>query len=107
MEKKRDFTYIEDLLRDKPFGYKNALTKFSISHMEMQEKLMNLQNMIQFLIKINYIARDKLMPKRGTLLNEKSRDLLKFNPAYKIEEGYRIYIEWYKNFWEKHKTYEN
>ena len=58
-------------------------------------------------IKINYIARDKLMPKRGTLLNVKSRDLLKFNPAYKIEEGYTKYIEWYKNFWEKQKTYEN
>ena len=46
------------------------------------------------------------MPKRGTLLNEKSKDLLKFKPSFQIEQGYTKYIEWYKNFWRQQNFYE-
>ena len=43
------------------------------------------------------------MPKRGTLLNDKSRELLNFTPKFQIEDGYKKYIDWYKNFWKKKK----
>ncbi len=57
-------------------------------------------------IKVNYKEREKLMPVRGTLSMEKARDILDFTPNWKIEEGYKEYIKWYKELYERHlKTF--
>ena len=49
------------------------------------------------------IPRDKLVPKRGTLSNQKAKTLLGFASKYPIDIGYNLYIDWYLNFIDKHK----
>ena len=50
-------------------------------------------------VKIDYKNKEKFVPERGTLNNDKAKTILGFNPKYSIEEGYIKYISWYKNFW--------
>ena len=111
-EEKLDFTYIEDLIEGISLCCvnKNALNQIFNITFGNARKINDLAEILKqnfHSIKINYTARDKLMPKRGTLLNEKSRGLLNFNPSYKIETGYTKYIEWYQNFWKRQMIYEN
>ena len=111
-EEKLDFTYIEDLVQGISLccEKKTAINQiFNITYGNARKinELVEILNQNFPLTKINYTERDKLMPKRGTLLNDKSRELLGFNPTFEIEEGYKKYIDWYKNFWEKKKIYEN
>jgi nucleoside-diphosphate-sugar epimerase len=51
-------------------------------------------------IKVIYKEREKFMPERGTLKNDKAKKLLNFEAKNSIEEGYIKYISWYKKFWE-------
>ena len=41
------------------------------------------------------------MPERGTLKTDKAKKLIGFKAKYSIDSGYREYISWYKNFWNK------
>tara|TARA_B100000989_G_scaffold298686_1_gene289114 strand:+ start:1699 stop:2712 length:1014 start_codon:yes stop_codon:yes gene_type:complete len=111
-EEKLDFTYIEDLVQGISLccTNKNSINQiFNITYGRGRK----INELADILIKnfpstkIIYTDRDKLMPKRGTLLNEKSKDLLKFKPSFQIEQGYNKYIEWYKNFWSQQNFYEN
>lgn len=47
-------------------------------------------------VKVENVARDKLMPFRGTLSVKKAQDLLGYKPQNPIEVGFSKYIEWYK-----------
>ena len=103
-EDKLDFTYIEDLIT-------------GITHCCDNEKAINetfnitfgnarkINDLISILknefpkIKIFYKEKEKFMPKRGTLKNNKARNLLNFEPRHSIEDGYIKYISWYKEFW--------
>ena len=42
--------------------------------------------------------KDKLTPKRGTLLTDKAKSLLGYDPKWTLDKGYPKYIEWYKIF---------
>jgi len=97
-----DFTYIKDLVQ--------GLIK-CISHEEAENQIFNLtyggahtlNEMIEIMcsefpgIEIKYQPRDKLMPERGTLLVDKARTLLGYQPAYPLDRGFRDYIKWYKD----------
>ena len=41
------------------------------------------------------------MPQRGTLNVDKAKDLIGYKPSWPLEEGYPMYIKWYKNFAEE------
>lgn len=44
-------------------------------------------------------AKEK--PKRGTLRIERAREFLGFEPQYHITKGYREYVEWYVDQWQR------
>ena len=49
-------------------------------------------------IKIKYIKKDKLVPKRGTLSINKAKKLIGYKPKWDLDKGYRNYIDWYQKF---------
>tara|TARA_B100000902_G_scaffold397560_1_gene461729 strand:+ start:1250 stop:2260 length:1011 start_codon:yes stop_codon:yes gene_type:complete len=103
-DEKLDFTYIEDLIQG---IYKSCVSKNSINQIfnityGNARKLSELADLLKSEfphVNINYIARDKFMPERGTLNNNKAKDLIDYKPQFSLEEGYLRYIKWYKNFW--------
>jgi nucleoside-diphosphate-sugar epimerase len=99
-----DFTYIDDLIQGvvKCCIDKNAINQiFNITYGNSR-KIVELLEILESEfsnLKINFKSKDKFMPKRGTLNIDKAKNLIKYNPEYPIEKGYREYIRWYKNFW--------
>ena len=99
-----DFTYINDLIQG---IYKSCINKNSINETfnityGNSRKLSELADLIKKefpSVKINYLARDKFMPERGTLNVEKARKLIDYSPEFNLDVGYIKYIQWYKNFW--------
>ena len=101
---KLDFTYIEDLVNGIVLccENKNALNEtFNITFGNAR-KINELAEVLKSEfkdVKIDYKNKEKFVPERGTLNNDKAKTILGFNPKYSIEEGYIKYISWYKNFW--------
>jgi nucleoside-diphosphate-sugar epimerase len=50
-------------------------------------------------VSMRYEPKDRLNPERGTLVIDKAKSLLGYNPEFPIEKGFVNYIEWYKRFW--------
>ncbi len=105
-EEKLDFTYIDDLINGIicVIKSKKAINEtFNLTYGNAQP----INKLIYFLkksfpkIKVNYIPRDKLMPKRGTLSISKAKKLLNYKPRWPINKGYQKYISWYKGFYNK------
>lgn len=100
---KLDFTYIEDLVDGiilaslKDGAYRQT---FNITRGDAQpiESLIDVLRTEFPKIEVKTQKRDELVPKRGTLSNEKASNLLGFSPNYPVELGYRKYIGWYKEF---------
>ena len=99
-----DFTYIKDLVRGISYCCDNENAKnetFNITFGNARK----INELIEILksefknIKVNYQAREKFMPERGTLKINKAKKLINFTAEYSIEAGYLEYIKWYKNFW--------
>tara|TARA_E500000178_G_scaffold205142_1_gene202749 strand:+ start:3390 stop:4382 length:993 start_codon:yes stop_codon:yes gene_type:complete len=102
-EEKLDFTYIDDLVQgitkciDNQKAFKET---FNLTFGDSQ----TINKLIEILrdefgeFKLNYKAKEKLTPSRGTLDISKAKKILDFNPNYPIEIGYRKYISWYKAF---------
>tara|TARA_A100001015_G_scaffold298896_1_gene382243 strand:+ start:1086 stop:2126 length:1041 start_codon:yes stop_codon:yes gene_type:complete len=108
---KLDFTYIQDLVEGVAHIIDNPKSKNNIFNMTFGASR-SVNELLEILklyfpdIKVNYKEREKLMPVRGTLSMEKARDILDFTPNWKIEEGYKEYIKWYKELYERHlKTF--
>jgi len=99
-EDKLDFTYIDDLVQGviaaigNPKAYNQA---FNITY-GSSRSLMDLAKLVRegFDVEIEYVKRDKLIPKRGTLNISKARALLGYLPQYSIDDGVKKYINWYK-----------
>ena len=98
---KLDFTYINDLM----YGvYKIIITKKSLNqifnitygHSRKISEMLNLVKKNFKDVKVNYIKRDKLVPKRGTLSNAKAKKLLGYKSNFPLEKGFLRYIKWYK-----------
>ncbi len=106
---KLDFTYIEDLIEGITLccQKKEAINEiFNITYGNAR-KINELTDVLkqEFKnVKILLNEKEKFMPERGTLNNQKAKNLLGFFPKFPIENGYIKYISWYKNFWENLKN---
>ncbi len=107
-EDKLDFTYIEDLVKGIAdcCDNKNALNEtFNITFGNARK----INDLIEILkdefpkMQVFYKEKEKFMPERGTLKNDKAKKLINFESKNSIEEGYIKYIAWYKKFWENIK----
>lgn len=99
-----DFTYIEDLCQ----GIMRVL-----SHEKAKNETFNLtygmghtiNQMIEIVkqefpdVTVNFQKRDVLMPIRGTLMVDKARDLIGYDPQWPLAKGFVKYIEWYKKLY--------
>jgi nucleoside-diphosphate-sugar epimerase len=108
-KEKLDFTYIEDLTDGilNIINNKNSINQiFNLTYGEGRE----INQMIDILkesfpkLKLKKADRDKLMPSRGTLSMNKAKTLLSFKSNWKLEKGYKRYIEWYIDFFDKNKN---
>jgi len=108
-KEKLDFTYIEDLTDGilNIINNKNSINQiFNLTYGEGRE----INEMIDILkesfpkLKIKKVDRDNLMPYRGTLSMNKAKSLLSFKSNWKLEKGYKRYIEWYVNFFKENKN---
>jgi nucleoside-diphosphate-sugar epimerase len=108
-KEKLDFTYIEDLT-DGIFNIinnKNSINQiFNLTYGEGRE----INEMIDILkesfpkLKVKKVDRDNLMPYRGTLSMNKAKSLLSLKSNWKLEKGYKRYIEWYVDFFKENKS---
>jgi len=98
-----DFTYIKDLAVGikKIIENENSINEtFNLTYGEFR----TIGEMAELIkehfprIKIKYVPKDKLTPDRGTLLIDKARRLIGYNPEYSLDKGYVEYINWYKQF---------
>tara|TARA_E500000178_G_scaffold307689_1_gene320809 strand:+ start:1265 stop:2281 length:1017 start_codon:yes stop_codon:yes gene_type:complete len=105
-EEKLDFTYIEDLMDGIicALKSKNSLQEtFNITFGNSRaiNRLLELIKENFDEVQVSYKARDKLMPKRGTLSISKAKKLIKFRSKWSLEKGYLRYIDWYKKIFLK------
>jgi nucleoside-diphosphate-sugar epimerase len=103
-EDRLDFTYIQDLVEGIISCCENnsAINQtFNLTYGNSRK----INDLIEVLkndfpkIEVEYLQREKFMPERGTLKIDKAKKLINFQPKYKIEEGYKKYISWYKDFY--------
>lgn len=109
VDEKLDFTYIEDLVQGLILaGVKDQARGevFNITFGHAQKVLNLFDHLRDYFpdatVKIE--PRNQATPLRGTLSNEKARNLLGFNPIYPLSKGYPKYIQWYQDFLEKNKV---
>ena len=105
-EEKLDFTYIEDFLSGltKTINNKNAKNQTFNLTFGSGRKINDLLKILKKRfpnLKVKYKNRDKLTPIRGTLSNNKIKNLLKHKSKFPIENGYNKYIDWYVDFYNK------
>jgi nucleoside-diphosphate-sugar epimerase len=107
-KEKLDFTYIEDLTDGilNIINNKSSINQiFNLTYGEGRE----INEMIDILkeffpkLKVKKVDRDNLMPYRGTLSMNKAKLLLSLKSNWKLEKGYKRYIEWYVDFFNKNK----
>lgn len=107
-KEKLDFTYIEDLTDGilNIINNKNSINQiFNLTYGEGRE----INEMINILkesfpkLKVKKVDRDNLMPYRGTLSMNKAKSLLSLKSNWKLEKGYKRYINWYVDFFNKNK----
>ena len=98
-----DFTYIKDLAVGVKaiIENKNAVNEtFNLTYGEFR----TIGEMAELIkehfpeINIKYVPKNKLTPDRGTLLIDKARRLIGYNPECPLDKGYVDYINWYKQF---------
>ncbi len=99
---KLDFTYIEDLCDgvEKIISQNNSSNETFNLTFGNSRKISDLIDILKShfkSLKIEFKPRDKLMPFRGTLSNDKAKKILNFTPSFPIERGYESYIKWYKS----------
>ncbi len=104
-EEKLDFTYIKDLVEGLTLcceteKAKNETFNITFGNARKVNDLVSILKNNFPNTKVIYKEREKFLPKRGTLNNDKAKDLLGFHPSYSLEKGYPLYISWYKNFWD-------
>lgn len=107
-EETLDFTYIEDLVQGIASCCDSEKAKnetFNITYGQARKvnELVSILKKEFPNVKIIYKEKEKFMPERGTLKNNKAKKLIRFHPTYSIEKGYPKYIAWYKQFWKSLK----
>ncbi len=103
-EDKLDFTYISDLVNgiilccERKESINETFNITFGNSRKINELLMILKQEFPNL-KFSHKEREKFMPERGTLDISKAKKLLNYSPTYALEDGYKKYITWYKNFY--------
>ena len=101
-----DFTYIQDLVSGLTNVITNENSKNQIFNLTYGSAR-SIADMIDILkgyfpkISIKSIAKDSLMPDRGTLSVDKAKSLIGYNPSWSLDKGYPKYIEWYMDLFNK------
>ena len=95
-----DFTFVDDTIQGfvKAGTSKNGLNQiFNITYGQSRAVIELVEILKEYFpnVKIKSEKRDKSMPKRGTLIVDKAKKLIGYEPIYPIEIGYPKYIEWY------------
>ena len=103
---KLDFTYIEDLIQGVQKIINTKKSQYQTFNITFGNgrKIIDLVKLLKLKFPslcIKFIPWDKLTPKRGGLSINKAKNLLKYKPSFKIEVGYKKYINWYKNFYHR------
>lgn len=97
-----DFTFIEDLVQgvcraiDNPKAINETFNLTYGSSRSIQDLVEIIRQNFPH-VDIENVARDKLIPFRGTLNIDKAKDLLGYDPKNPIEVGFPKYIDWYKS----------
>ena len=85
---------------------KNEIFNLTYGEAKPISKLINILSDYFPNLEVEMVPKDNLMPNRGTLSNNKIKSLLDFKSSWLLEKGYRQYIEWYLNLFEKIKIKE-
>lgn len=99
---KLDFTYIKDLVEGIITIIENNKSHNQIFNLTYGSAR-PISDLVEILygffpkIEIEKVQKDLLMPERGTLSNDKIKNLLGFKSSWSIDRGYKNYIEWYLN----------
>ena len=106
LNEKLDFTHIDDLILGIKLSIKNKKARsetFNITYGQGRKIGSLIKILKEFFpdLKINLKKRDKLVPVRGTLSTKKAKKLLNYKSKLPLEIGYKKYINWYKNFFER------
>jgi nucleoside-diphosphate-sugar epimerase len=105
-EEKLDFTYIDDLLQGLFKIVINDKAKnetFNLTHGDHR----SINDLVEVIVKhypdldVRYKERDNLRPFRGTLIVDKAKKLIEYNPEFSIEKGMPEYMKWYQSVMEK------
>jgi nucleoside-diphosphate-sugar epimerase len=106
-EETRDFTYVGDLVDGlMRAGYYNEAIGEPINLASEREiKILELATMINQMVDndagINFVNRRKWDTKARLLASvDKARDVLKYEPAMKFEQGLRNTVDWFKDNWD-------
>ena len=105
-----DFTYIQDLVEGLTNVITNENSKNQIFNLTYGSAR-TIADMIDILkgyfpkISIKSIAKDSLMPDRGTLSVDKAKSLIGYNPSWSLNKGYPKYIDWYINLFDRNEKF--
>jgi nucleoside-diphosphate-sugar epimerase len=101
-----DFTYIQDLLDGLTRVVEQDAARNQIFNMTYGSAR-TIADMLEILqqhfpkINVRRVAKDALMPDRGTLSVAKARELIGYEPRWSLDEGYPRYIAWYRELAER------
>ena len=100
-EERLDFTHIDDLVDgtcrviDAPAA-RNRIFNLTYGRSRSVAELLAVVTSSFPEARVEYTARDGLMPMRGTLCVDRARELLGYAPHHAIESGMPRYIDWYR-----------
>lgn len=101
-----DFTYIGDLVNgvcaciEQP-GAKNQVFNLTYGQARTLNDMASIIKAEFPGVRVKYMERDALMPERGTLSVAKAKQLIGYEPQYPLDVGYRRYINWYRELFER------
>lgn len=111
-EEKLDFTYIDDFVQGLVKIIDNKKAKNQIFNLTFGQSK-SLKCMASIIldnfpgILLENIPRDNLVPERGTLDINKARNLINYEPNYPLEIGYKKYINWYRDIFDRKNLLSN
>lgn len=103
-QERLDFTYIDDLVQGicLTIQHPNARNQIFNLTYGKSRSILELADIVREHfpdVPVEHIARDKLMPIRGTLNVDKAKQLIGYNPSNPIEVGIPKYIQWYRDLY--------
>jgi nucleoside-diphosphate-sugar epimerase len=104
-----DFTYVGDLVNgvicciDRPEA-KNQIFNLTYGQGRTLNEMASIIGAEFPGIGVKHLERDALMPERGTLSIAKAEKLIGYQPSFPLEIGYRRYIEWYRQLFDRLQT---